>query len=119
MSERNERLKVIAGIVAVTFSITLAVIIGMRLSDESLAVLAGAVCGVGAAIPSSLLVITVARRNDRNASAPPHQGREPYPPVVIITPSGTQPHLPAHQLDLWSQPPQQRTFTVVGDECDQ
>jgi hypothetical protein len=106
---------VFAGIVAVAFAVTLAVIVGTRLSDESLAVLAGAVCGVGAAIPTSLLIIIVARRNDRNGSAHP-QGRDQYPPVVVITPPGTQPQLPAHPLELRSQPPQQRTFTVVGDE---
>ena len=43
--------KVALGLVALAFAVTLAVVVGNRLSDEALAVLAGAVCGVGAAIP--------------------------------------------------------------------
>ena len=42
----GERLKIFAGLAATVFSVTLAVVIGNRLSDEALAVLAGAVCGV-------------------------------------------------------------------------
>jgi len=56
------RLKVFVGLVVIAFSVALAAIVGNRLSDEALAVLAGAVCGVGAAIPTSLLIIAVSRR---------------------------------------------------------
>ena len=52
-SRGGSRLKIFAGLVALAFAVTLAVIVGNRLSDEALAVLAGAVCGVGAAIPTS------------------------------------------------------------------
>lgn len=42
--------------------VTLAVTLGSRLGDQALAVLAGAVCGVGAAIPTSLLIVAIITR---------------------------------------------------------
>ncbi len=111
------RLKIFAGLVALAFAVTLAVIIGNRLSDEALAVLAGAVCGVGAAIPTSLLVVAVSRRrneeNERRAQPPTPQGA--YPPVVVVAPSGGQ-----QRPSGWNTfppsltAPVQRQFTVVG-----
>ena len=62
--DTGRRVKIFAGLVVMAFAVTLAVIVGSRLSDESLAVLAGAVCGVGAAIPTSLLIIAVVRRRE-------------------------------------------------------
>ena len=86
-------------------------------TDEALAVLAGAVCGVGAAIPTSLLIVMVSRRRDEvhgqrmQASTP--QGV--YPPVVVVAPPGGQQR--AGDWNTLSPPltaPMQRQFTVVG-----
>jgi len=117
------RLKVFAGLAVLLFAMTLAVIIGNRLSDEALAVLAGAVCGVGAAIPTSLLIVAVSRRRDEQQdfelnravqpSTPHLQGA--YPPVVVVAPPGGQ-----QRFDGWNvlppslSAPMQRNFTVVG-----
>ena len=117
------RLKLLAGLTVMAFAVTLAVIVGNRLSDEALGVLAGAVCGVGAAIPTSLLVVAVSRRRGESrdagpfghATQSPHAG--PYPPVVVITPPTGQ-----QRPDAWSglppalSGPGQRRFTVVGGE---
>ena len=123
MDERDTRrntgtLKIFGGLVVMAFAVTLAVIVGNRLSDESLAVLAGAVCGVGAAIPTSLLIVAVARRRDEPRVQPTmHQGA--YPPVVVVTPPGGQ-----QRPNTWDafppslSAPMQRHFTVVGDEFD-
>ena len=112
------RLKIFGGLVVMAFAVTLAVIVSNRLSDESLAVLAGAVCGVGAAIPTSLLIVAVARRRDEPRVQPPMpQGA--YPPVVVVTPPGGQ-----QRPNTWDafppslSAPMQRHFTVVGDEFD-
>ena len=86
---RWERLKVFAGLLVVVFTVTLVAIISDWLSDESLAVLAGAACGVGAAIPTSLLIVAVSRRRDERrepVSAP--QGA--YPPVIVVAPQERQ-----------------------------
>jgi hypothetical protein len=110
--------KVALGLTALAFAVTLAVIVGNRLSDEALAVLAGAVCGVGAAIPTSLLILAIARRKDkpeeRSQMYPQQQGA--YPPVIVVAPPSVQ-----QQPFNWNggyppalASPTQRQFTVVG-----
>jgi len=114
----GRRLKIFAGLVVLAFAVTLAVIVGSRLSNESLAVLAGATCGVGAAIPTSLLIIAVVRRREEpRERQPTPQGA--YPPVVVVTPPGGQ-----QRPDAWNalppswSAPAQRHFTVVGDTSE-
>ena len=114
----SSRFQVFVGLMGVTFAVTLAVLIGNRLSDEALAVLAGAVCGVGAAIPTSLLIVMVSRRYGERVPPPiqPSMQQGVYPPVVVVAPpSGQQwsndwntypPHLTT---------PSQRQFTIVGE----
>jgi hypothetical protein len=113
-SGRWGRLKILAGMVMMVFAVTSAVVVGNRLSDEALAVLAGAVCGVGAAIPTSLLIVAVSRRREEQRVQPSvPQGA--YPPVVVVTPPGGQ-----QRPDAWNAlppsltAPVQRHFTVVG-----
>jgi hypothetical protein len=112
------RLAILAGLLVTGFGVTLALVISNRLSDEALAVLAGAVCGVGAAIPTSLIVVAVSRRHDGSRAQPvapnPYQGS--YPPVIVVAPSG-----PGQQgANGWNRVPPsfhtstQRQFTVVG-----
>jgi hypothetical protein len=110
--------KVALGLVALAFSATLAVVVGNRLSDEALAVLAGAVCGVGAAIPTSLLILAIARRKDKPEEHPQMyaQRQGAYPPVIVVAPPNVQ-----QQPYNWNggypptlAPPTQRQFTVVG-----
>ena len=117
------KLKVFAGLVALTFAITLALVVGNRLTNEALAVLAGAVCGVGAAIPTSLIIVAISRRQREEIHdeqpAMYQQGVYPqgaYPPVVIVTPQGGHQQQPYG----WNGTPpslgaqSQREFTVVG-----
>ncbi|MCP4540107.1 MAG: hypothetical protein GY832_23465 [Chloroflexi bacterium] len=112
---RRNRLLVAAGIAATAFVMTLAVVIGNRLSDQALAVLAGAVCGVGAAIPTSLLVVAVTRRQDgvRGVQQPAAQPQNAYPPVVVIAPPGGQRWMEGGGEAMFEAPTQRR-FTVVG-----
>ncbi len=99
------------------FGVALAVVIGARLEQAALAVLVGVVCGVGASIPTSLLIVTIMRRQDQRV----HEQRrrntyQAQPPVVVVTPSNA-PQLP--QPMNWSAPapaPAQRQFTVIGEE---
>ena len=115
-SNVGERLKIFAGLATTAFAVTLAVLIGNRLSDQALAVLAGAVCGVGAAIPTSLLVVAVSRWRD-GPRAPPMAPvpQNPYPPVVVVAPPGGQPGSTAwNTLPPSFNTPVQRHFTVVG-----
>jgi len=106
-------MKKLAAAAVVAFAITLAVIVGTRLSTEAMAVVIGVVCGVAAGIPTSLLIVAVThlRTGERG-----HPQRD-YPPVVIIQSgqaSPTYPQLPY----LPSMPPLAgaRQFRVVGEE---
>jgi len=109
------RLKVLGALIVVAFAVTLAVMVGNRLSNESLAVLAGAVCGVGAAIPTSLLIVAIARRRDEPRNVQPAMPQGAYPPVIVVTPPG----VPQQAGDWNTLPPSlrapvQRQFTIVG-----
>jgi hypothetical protein len=118
----SRKLKTFVGLIALAFAVTLAVIVGNRLSDQALAVLAGAVCGVGAAIPTSLLIVAITRRREQpqtdwNSSHQPplYQQQGAYPPVIVVAPPGVQ-----QQPYGWNgfppslAAPTQRQFTVVG-----
>ncbi len=132
-NDKLNRLKLVAGMMAMGFTVTLAIVVGNRLSDEALAVLAGAVCGVGAAIPTSLLIVLVSRRRDgpdeggrRRTSATALTAAHPaYPPVVVVAPPTGTPYghrwsdndwrtLASSPAAPWPGSPMERRFTVVG-----
>ncbi|MGD2178538.1 MAG: hypothetical protein PVG71_12025, partial [Anaerolineae bacterium] len=109
---------------------TLALVVGNRLSDEALGVLAGAVCGVGAAIPTSLIVVAVTRRRHRPFSRGPTEPQDRVhtprqhgcPPLIVVSPQGGQPwsggwDSPGYQLSSL-RAPLERDFTVVGGASD-
>lgn len=115
------RLRTFAGVGAVAFAVTLALVVGNRLSSEALGVLAGAVCGVGAAIPTSLTVMAVTRHREGGESrytavSPENSGRSPYPPVIVVSPQSAQQRW--HQVWDGLPPslsaPRKRDFKVVG-----
>ena len=103
-----------AAIVALlAFAVTLAVIIGQRMSTDAMAVVIGVACGVVASIPTSLLILAVSnRRGEREV----RQQRRDYPPVVIVNPGSNQPRYlqPPFQAPLSHG--QERQFHVIGDE---
>ncbi len=115
----------------VAFAITLALVVGQRLSTEAMAVMVGVVAGVAASIPTSLIVVWIARRALR---APPSDGPSPetrleFPErdtkiIVVPAPAATYPagnsYLP------WRVPPAQyapaappRQFTIIGGEASE
>jgi hypothetical protein len=105
-------MKKVVTIALIAFAVTLAVIIGKRMSTDAMAVVIGVACGVVASIPTSLLILAVSnRRGEREV-----RQRRDYPPVVIVNPGSNQ----SHHL----QPPfptpmiqgQERQFNVIGDE---
>lgn len=123
------RLKAFSAVVAVAFAVTLAVVVGNRLSEEALGVLAGAVCGVGAAIPTSLLIVSVTRRQAENQSSnqsrmrvreADFEPRRAYPPVVVVSPGNTQQHAQSSWNALPSSlaAPMERDFRIVGGAVD-
>jgi hypothetical protein len=122
-ASRWRRFKTFLGVVTVAFAVTLAVMVGNRLSEEALGVLAGAVCGVGAAIPTSLIVVAVSRRQSEDRSSEQtrrrtsdYEPRNNYPPVVVVSPSSVQQHRRQSWNSLPSSlsAPMDREFKVVG-----
>ena len=105
-----------------TFTITLAIVVGNRMSAEAMAVVVGMVCGVAAGIPTGLLFLFALCRHDRRRQEW-EQGqavRNGYPPVVVFQ-GGTPQVLPAgpqagHWLAQAPGPPVQRVFHLVGGD---
>jgi hypothetical protein len=120
------------GVGITLFLITLAVVIGVRMNAEAMAVVIGVIFGVVASIPTSLVIVAVLWRRDQRAtkgrnSSLRRASQEALPPsVVIVNPGNTgtanpyrQPaYLPPPDLQ-WGHPPRQ--FRVVGepDEASQ
>ena len=87
-------------IVGVAFAVALAYIIGSRLSNEALAVVVGAVCGISASIPVSIALV-IASNNQwgkqdapRDANAGCDYGAQrfvPQQPMVIFAPPQAMP----------------------------
>ena len=106
---------------AITFGVALAVIIGVRLDQAALTAVVGVACGVGASIPTGLLVVWLLRRGDaikeqRRARMAPRGLSQP--PVVVVAPPA-HPQLP--QSTSWpgaygAPAPAQREFAVIGEE---
>lgn len=122
---RWRRLKTFVGVLAVAFAVTLALAVANRLSEEALGVLAGAVCGVGAAIPTSLIVVAVSRRRREERPsgrvrmgerAMGYESRHAYPPVVVSPGSteGWSRRGSWNALPSWPSVPVDREFRVVG-----
>lgn len=113
-------------ILGLAFVVTLAVIIGQRLSAEAMAVMVGVVAGVAASIPTSLLVVWFANRALLVSRATPEMlaprsaplPSEP-PPIMVMAPhqnystrpAYAPPAAPAYSLPAASAA---RQFTVIG-----
>ena len=116
-------MKAFLTLVVVAFCVTLAVVIGNRMSTEAMAVVIGVVCGVAASIPMSLLILILTGRTGRGNGGQAEAQRS-YPPVVVI--QGGQPlslpsmggmaPYPSLANPSWQQG-QGAEFRVVGDEA--
>jgi hypothetical protein len=115
-------LKGVVVFLVLAFAVTLAIVVGKKMSAEAMAVVIGVVCGILAAVPTSILLLVVLTRQDRQRQEPEEdQGRQgAYPPVVVIQ-GGSSPALPpGPQAGYWPVqapgPPVQREFHVVGGD---
>ena len=136
MSLKYMPVKLILLLGVLAFAITLAIIIGQRLSTEAMAVLMGVVAGVAASIPTSLIVVWIAMQTmvkPQYIPRPEPRGEPPpaaEPPRIVVvqqpvpgsTPasgyaqpnwgSAPYPMMPAPAL----RPP--RKFTVIGGAAE-
>lgn len=113
----------------IAFAVTLAVIVGQRLSGEAMAVIVGVIAGVAASIPTSLIVVWVATRRrpeeiierEPRGYAPSVQP-PPEPRIVVVTPPPAS-AWPLHAYPTYAPPypavpAAPRTFSVIGGEED-
>ncbi|MBI5828478.1 MAG: hypothetical protein HZB20_02805 [Chloroflexi bacterium] len=123
-------LRVLTLLAFLAFGITLAIVIGQRMSSEAMAVLMGVVAGVAASIPTSLLVVWIASRSlEKSLEAVAHPVTAPQPEparVIVVQPAATpgpQPALvaggaPGGWYPAAAYPAQApmvpRKFTVIG-----
>jgi Na+(H+)/acetate symporter ActP len=107
---------------AIAFGVVLAIVVGLRLDQAALTAIVGVAFGVGASIPTGLLVIYLLRRKDTTDSA--HRSRSQNyalghtPSIVVVAPPAA-PQLP--QPAPWSggsvsTVPSTRQFAVIGEE---
>ncbi len=101
-------------IIGVSFAVTLAIVIGTRISADALAVIVGVLLGVAGSIPTAVViayVFTRARSTPEPHLPPPYQ-----PPVVVINGSERANLSPQPPLTLptLSPPGQGRKWTVIG-----
>ncbi len=124
---------ILAGI---AFAVALAVIVGNRLSDEAMAVVVGAVCGISASIPVSIALVIAASKNwgrsEEPRDAPYGAGYDygshryaPQPPQILVVsppPQNISPY--PYSGAPYFLPPQidntvnnsSREFKIIGDE---
>jgi hypothetical protein len=111
-------------VLAIVFVGVLAVVVAKQMSAEAMAVVVGVICGVAAAIPTSLLLLVVLTRSERRRSEEEERQRRAahgsYPPVVVIQ-GGTPQTLPGMpQAGYWPSPAPgplaDRQWQVVGGE---
>lgn len=114
-----KRFLYIAGIV---FVVTLAVVMGTRMSPDAIAVVIGIICGVLASIPTSALLVWVMRQRDKQVEMQMGQMRPfggQYPPVVVVNGQGTNGYasaFPSPVLSAGPPPVGGRSFKVIGQE---
>lgn len=117
--ERAKRVLLVACVTGAIFALTVGTLIVQRLSEQAIAVIAGATCGVGASIPTSLLVIWVAVIRDRRERPPqPYSQGLQIPPIILqqpqALPPGVDPYTGRPITTVTHQPA--REFEVVGGE---
>ena len=82
---REVNLRPLVALLAFAFMVSLAVVIGTRMSSDALGVLVGVVAGVAASIPTALLLVAVTRRREERYAQRYDESRAHSPPVIVVT----------------------------------
>ena len=116
-------------LVGIAFAVALAAVVGNRLSNDALAVVVGAVCGISASIPVTIGLVIAASRNWGREEGVREIGYDygaqryaPQPPMVIFAPPQQTPlpyGFPQGQYVAPMSAPAlgaPREFKIVGEE---
>lgn len=118
---------ILAGI---AFAVALAYLVGSRLSDEAMAVVVGAVCGISASIPVSIGLIIATSNHWGRRDAPREIGYDygaqryaPQQPIFIVSPPQAPMPMPyGFPQNQYVVPPSvpalgaPREFKIIGEE---
>ncbi len=116
-------------LVGIAFGVTLAIVVANRLSEQALAVVVGALCGMAASVPVSLAFVIAMQRNwgrpetivaEQPEPEPPSYP-QPQQPIVVIAPPQTSPYgyapgQPYYLAPNVPAPGTPRDFRIIGDE---
>ena len=113
--------RIVLFLMLMMFSVTLAIVIGQRLSEQAMTVAVGVVAGVAASIPTSLLISWMASRM-WTSHVPDAMHVEPPEPRVVMVPTSTpfaNPTAVAYPVGTMpgyavQPPPMPRNFQVIG-----
>jgi hypothetical protein len=115
-------LRRVATLVAIAFAAGLGVTVGTRISSDALAVLVGVTAGVGASIPTALILLAVTRRREQEYQEPYEERRRSSPPVIVVAPSSVpqvMSQYPGHYAPQIPGAPSSRQFKVMGLDEDE
>ena len=103
------------------FIVSLAIVMGVRMSADAMAVVIGIIFGLLASIPTSLMLVWSLRQRDRQLEAQFGQGRSlasQYPPVVVVNGHGTNGYgtSNAPPMPIGANGSNPRSFKVIGQE---
>ncbi len=119
---------ILAGI---AFAVALAVIVGNRLSNEAMAVVVGAVCGISASVPVSIALVIAASKHWGRSEEPrevqydygAHRYAPQQPQILVVSPQQVNPSAYPFSNQPQYFPPtiddarySPREFKIIGDE---
>jgi hypothetical protein len=116
----NRGLKQLIALLGVAFVVSLAVVVGTRMSSDAIAVLVGVIAGVAASIPTALLLMVVTQRRAQEPPPARRRSHRSSPPVIVVAPGNQlhgqhSPYLPRGAYEaLEPSPPRQ--FRIMGYE---
>ena len=122
LGNSRANLKQVGTLLGLVFAVVLAVVVGKQMNTEAMAVVIGIICGVAAGIPTSVLLLVVLTRRDRQkVEEIERQARRGNSPPVVVIQGGAPQALPqGPQAGYWpmphSGPTVQRQFHVVGND---
>jgi hypothetical protein len=113
----------VAIMLLLVFVVTLAVVVGDRMSTDAMALVVGVICGVAAGIPMSVLLMLALRRRDREAQEAAYaqtsaRHAATNPPVIVIqggTPAAGNLPPPYYPVHTTMNEPTHRRFRVIGE----
>lgn len=122
------KLRVVLLTIPLAFAVTLAIVIGWRLSDAAMAVVLGVLAGVTASIPTSLIVVWLVARSQPAPPREPPPAAEPRIIVVQASPESAPLHpsttptaatLPFGDSRGTTEFRAPRRFTIIGGAGDE